>query len=84
MGKIGKHKSYTVNRLKKTRKRTIDMDQIYEHIQPENVEKVTAEKTQFNEDLPGLGKYYCISCEKYFIGKTAMEDHNKSKLHKRR
>lgn len=37
-----------------------------------------------DEDLPGEGQYYCISCAKYFVSQEARKAHLKSKVHKRR
>lgn len=36
------------------------------------------------EDLPGMGNWYCVECAKYFIDENAMIHHKKSKIHKRR
>jgi hypothetical protein len=36
------------------------------------------------EDLPGLGKFYCVECAKWFEGESSLEQHRKGKVHKRR
>lgn len=36
------------------------------------------------EDLPGLGKYYCVECAKWFEGENSLVQHRKGKNHKRR
>ena len=36
------------------------------------------------EDLPGLGKFYCIECAKWFESEYGMVKHRKGKNHKRR
>ena len=46
----------------KTRKFTKFQDQVHDDIQPENEKKFT--NMPVDEDLPGLGQYYCICCGK--------------------
>jgi hypothetical protein len=41
-------------------------------------------RVQLDDDLPGGGQYYCIACSKYFISGNALEQHNRTKPHKRR
>ena len=36
------------------------------------------------EDLPGLGKFYCIQCAKWFEGEHSLVQHRRGKNHKRR
>jgi bud site selection protein 20 len=36
------------------------------------------------EDLPGLGQWYCIECAKWFEGENSLLTHRKGKNHKRR
>jgi bud site selection protein 20 len=37
-----------------------------------------------DEDLPGDGKHFCITCSKYFINNAGLLSHQKGKPHKRR
>ncbi len=37
-----------------------------------------------NEDLPGLGQFYCLQCAKYFVDKASLDHHTTGKNHKRR
>ena len=37
-----------------------------------------------DEDKPGLGQFYCISCARHFANKESLAHHWKSKQHKRR
>jgi len=37
-----------------------------------------------NEDLPGLGQHYCLTCARYMINDKAMAEHLKTKEHKKR
>lgn len=40
--------------------------------------------TKDAEDLPGLGKHYCVECAKWFESEYNMVSHTKGKNHKRR
>lgn len=40
--------------------------------------------TQDPEDLPGLGRHYCVECAKWFESDYNMVAHRKGKNHKRR
>lgn len=40
--------------------------------------------TQDPEDLPGLGRHYCIECAKWFESDYNLVAHRKGKNHKRR
>jgi bud site selection protein 20 len=40
--------------------------------------------TKAPEDLPGLGRHYCIECAKWFESEENMLTHRKGKNHKRR
>ena len=40
--------------------------------------------TKATEDLPGLGRYYCVECAKWFEGEYSLVQHRKGKNHKRR
>lgn len=87
MGRQARHKKHRGNgeaKVKKTKRRTKDIDQIFDEIQPNNIEKVKKEKTQLDEDLPGLGQYYCISCARYFMKDNILQEHFKTKSHKRK
>lgn len=35
-------------------------------------------------DKPGFAQHYCLHCAKYFINQRALDDHFKTKVHKRR
>lgn len=78
-GNVAKNK--IAHRFQKTRNYRRDLDQIWEDVQPENAEKVLTDVQA--EDVPGLGKFYCISCARHFINKHAYEEHVKTKFHKR-
>ena len=37
-----------------------------------------------DEDLPGMGQYYCLHCDRYFANITVRDEHFKTKRHKKR
>ncbi|PJF18441.1 hypothetical protein PSACC_01746 [Paramicrosporidium saccamoebae] len=63
------------NRL---RKRTKDLDQIVEDID------TGRRQVEFDEDLPGGGQFQCVECSRFFISQEVLDEHNKTKPHKKR
>lgn len=55
-------------------------DQVHDNLKHKERFKVMPK----DEDLPGEGQHYCISCDKYFTSDSDRVAHFKSKLHKRR
>ncbi|POG70304.1 hypothetical protein GLOIN_2v1618384, partial [Rhizophagus irregularis DAOM 181602=DAOM 197198] len=91
MGKVGRSRTHKGNRDKyrkyRTRNYAKDLDQVHEDIKKvtENGGDETILKIQeWNEDLPGLGQYYCIPCARYFINSEALNEHQRGKNHKKR
>ena len=78
-GKLAKNKRIRKSHM--TKRRTKDLDQIQEDLQPSKKEILQA---QFDQDLPGMGQHYCVSCSRYFISLNAIDHHNTSKEHKKR
>jgi hypothetical protein len=68
---------------KKTRRHTRDLDQVHADLRDE---KHLAEFKDAKplEDLPGLGKFYCKECAKFFESENNFVAHQKHKVHKRR
>ena len=83
MGRYRRKKTHNKNKIYSAhlrRKEVKDPDQIYHDMeQPEK-----ANPNEGDDDLPGCGRFYCISCARYFINEAALEVHNKSKLHRRK
>lgn len=48
----------------------------------ENAEKLLNQDVDL--DLPGSAQHYCIHCARYFIDDQALNEHFKTKVHKRR
>lgn len=73
---------YSVKRYK-TKRRTRDLDLILNDLSsPESIQKLKQQPE--DENLPGLGQYYCIHCAKYFLDNNALKGHLRGKVHKRR
>jgi len=67
----------------KTRRRLRDLDQISEDLRsPKHLEQ--HKSTKAAEDLPGLGRFYCIECAKWFESEHSLVAHRKGSTHKRR
>ncbi|OGM50135.1 putative C2H2 finger domain protein [Aspergillus bombycis] len=67
----------------KTKRRTRDYDQVRADIEsPKHLAQYKATKDP--EDLPGLGKHYCVECSKWFESEHNLVAHTKGKNHKRR
>ena len=79
-GNTAKHKQY--GKARRTRNKTKDLDQIVEDLDPKNSLKFT--NMPIDEDLPGLGQYYCIFCSRYFINQKSLDIRYKTKEHKKR
>ena len=79
-GKQAKNKDF--RKSIRTRRYQRDIDQIYDDLKPGNIEKIVSQK--LDEDLPGMGQFYCVSCAKYFINQESKLRHTTSKDHKRR
>lgn len=77
---LSKNKQY--QRARKTKHSTKFIDEILEDLKPENIVKLTHKP--LDENLPGLGQFYCVFCSRYFINKDALENHFVTKEHKKR
>ncbi|XP_004510169.1 uncharacterized protein [Cicer arietinum] len=56
-------------------------DMVYDELnKPEEERKALP----LDEDLPGMGQYYCLHCDRYFSGVAVRDDHFKTKKHRRR
>ncbi|ETW06511.1 hypothetical protein H310_02743 [Aphanomyces invadans] len=76
-----KKKGY--KRAHATKSRSRDIDQIQDDLKKE--EETGVKMTfELDEDLPGLGQYYCTPCGRHFITANARDVHIASKVHKRR
>merc|ERR1719392_535981 len=64
------------------KRRTKDIDQCHDDMKVAH--KFQPGALPENEDLPGMGQFYCIPCSRYFANAEIQKEHERSKLHKRR
>lgn len=74
-------KNKTFHKSKKTKNYRKDIDQIFEDNQPDHIDKFMNQP--LNENLPGFGQFYCITCARHFVNKTAIQAHLRTKDHKK-
>ena len=70
----------------RVKNRAKDIDQIQDEIKLQ-MKKLSQQQSIVHEldpDLPGMGQFYCISCARYFTDQFTLDEHKKSKLHKKR
>ncbi|KAF4121602.1 bud site selection protein 20 [Geosmithia morbida] len=69
--------------ITKTRRKTRDLDQIKDDLlSPRHL--TLFKETKSIEDLPDLGRNYCVECAKWFDTEQALVAHRGAKPHKRR
>ncbi|CAG7916191.1 unnamed protein product [Penicillium olsonii] len=67
----------------KNRHRTRDYDQVVADMKsPRHLEQYKSTKDV--EDLPGLGRHFCLECSKWFESEYNLKAHTKGKNHKKR
>ncbi|XP_049879607.1 zinc finger protein 593 homolog [Pectinophora gossypiella] len=66
----------------RVRNRKKDLDEIDEDLQEEKAEKLLNQSVDL--DLPGAAQHYCLHCARYFIDDRSLQEHFRTKVHKRR
>lgn len=69
--------------LTKTRRKARDVDQVKNDLLSAK-HLAQFKKTKASEDLPGLGRHYCVECAKWFETDSSLVTHRRGKPHKRR
>jgi bud site selection protein 20 len=69
--------------LTKTRRKHRDLDQIKNDLLSSR-HLALHKESKAPEDLPGLGRHYCIECAKWFETEVTLMSHRRGKPHKRR
>jgi len=60
-----------------------DLDQIKADLEsPKHLKQF--QETKAAEDLPALGRHYCVECAKYYESEPTLIAHRRGKPHKRR
>ena len=67
----------------KTHCRSRDIDQIQDDME-KVVETKAPKEFELDEDLPGMGQHYCLTCGRHFANEITLVQHRKTKIHKRR
>ena len=63
-GKGRKNKDHRLHTLQRTIHKNRWDDICATELKVENYDRVVAEKTKLDPDLPGLGQYYCVACRR--------------------
>jgi bud site selection protein 20 len=71
------------NKSHKTDNRARDIDQVQDDLIKE-VNECKKKEFEYDEDLPGAGQHYCTPCARHFGDDDKLQQHIKSKVHKRR
>ncbi|XP_038213231.1 zinc finger protein 593 homolog [Zerene cesonia] len=66
----------------RVRNRKKDLDEIDGDLKEEKAEKLLNQDVDL--DLPGAAQHYCLHCARYFIDDKALQEHFKTKVHKKR
>jgi len=79
--KTSKNKQY--KKSHKTDNRARDVDQVQDDLKKE-MDSGTKMHFDIDDDLPGLGQFYCTPCARHFADQTTLDTHKRTKVHKRR
>ncbi|KAJ3693104.1 hypothetical protein LUZ60_012199 [Juncus effusus] len=58
-------------------------DMVYDELLKQ-AEEMKEKELPVDVDLPGLGQFYCVHCDRFFASEEVREEHNKTKLHKKK
>eukprot|EP00249_Psilotum_nudum_P004052 c17579_g1_i1 orf=103-480(+) len=80
--KTGSQKGYSHKRARRAKFLVKGDDAIYGELQ--SLEGKESTLPGVDEDLPGLGKFYCLHCDRYFVSAAFRDEHFRTKRHKKR
>nr|AFK11272.1 Zinc finger protein [Callorhinchus milii]AFM89803.1 zinc finger protein 593 [Callorhinchus milii] len=75
-------KKKNISKMWKTKRRTKDLDEIHKDMEAANAQKLLHQAVNF--DVTGNAQFYCLHCARYFIDQRNLQEHFKTKVHKRR
>ncbi|CAN4117114.1 unnamed protein product [Withania somnifera] len=76
-----KKRRYSHKQFRRTKFLVKGDDAVYDELKmPEEQRK----ELLVDEDLPGMGQYYCIHCDRYFANVGVRDEHFKTKKHRKR
>jgi bud site selection protein 20 len=67
---------------RRTKRRVLDFDQVHKETRAQNALNALEKRTEYDEDKPGEGQFYCLACARYFQEREILDKHNLSKRHK--
>eukprot|EP00245_Coleochaete_scutata_P010139 TRINITY_DN3501_c0_g1_i1.p2 TRINITY_DN3501_c0_g1~~TRINITY_DN3501_c0_g1_i1.p2 ORF type:complete len:129 (-),score=22.87 TRINITY_DN3501_c0_g1_i1:536-922(-) len=77
----GQKKKYSHKSARRTKFEKKGDDMVYTELRaPETVKKTDT----YDEDLPGMGQYYCLHCDRHFVSEVVKGEHLKTKMHRKR
>ncbi|XXG84776.1 hypothetical protein AAC387_Pa11g0007 [Persea americana] len=59
-------------------------DAVYSELQKGAAADGEANPLPFDEDLPGMGQFYCLHCDRYFANVSVRDQHFQTKKHRKR
>ncbi|KAI3878092.1 hypothetical protein MKW98_003032 [Papaver atlanticum] len=66
---------------RRTKFETKGDDTVYSELRKPEAEKPVL---PLDDDLPGMGQFYCLHCDRYFANVSVRDDHFNTKKHKKR
>lgn len=69
------------SKVKKTKRRVKDLDEIQNDLVEENAQKLLNQEIDL--DKPGCAQFYCLQCARYFIDQHTLDEHCQTKAHKK-
>ncbi|KAK6147052.1 hypothetical protein DH2020_017964 [Rehmannia glutinosa] len=76
-----KKRRYSHKTARRTKFMLMGDDAVYDELQKmEGVMK----SLPVDEDLPGMGQFYCLHCDRYFASMAVRDEHFKTKRHRKR
>ncbi|CAN1134773.1 Zinc finger protein 593 homolog [Linum perenne] len=76
-----KKRRFSHKSARRTKFELMGDDAVYEELQKPDSEKKPLPR---DEDLPGMGQFYCLICDRYFANVSVRDDHYKTKRHRKR
>ncbi|KAF1877913.1 hypothetical protein Lal_00038223 [Lupinus albus] len=76
-----KKRRYSHKSARRTKFEIKGDDMVYDNLKKPDEER---KPLPVDEDLPGMGQYYCLHCDRYFANVTVRDEHFKTKRHKKR
>ncbi|KAL7136708.1 hypothetical protein ABFS83_10G048500 [Erythranthe nasuta] len=76
-----KKRRYSHKSARRTKFELMGDDAVYDELKKLDGE---SKSLPVDEDLPGMGQFYCLHCDRYFANVEVRDEHFKTKKHRRR